>query len=135
MDRLIEEVAWWKEYIHIPCVKVFMSFDPKVIQINNLQKYLNITSPVAVTSNLNIPYAKAVPIQDLYDFRNIKKYGANIKVSCVFHEDKNPSAVIYVKNNNYHCFSCGIHLDSIAFIMKLQNLQFKEAVQCLMKMK
>lgn len=48
---------------------------------------------------------------------------------CPFHEDKTPS--MYVKNNFYHCFSCGVTGDTIDYIIKTKNISFVEAVKLL----
>lgn len=61
----------------------------------------------------------------------MQKYGIKSKhrkVSCPFHgSDKHPSAQIYDKN--FHCFTCGKHLDVIGFVQEYFNLDFKEAMQ------
>ena len=50
------------------------------------------------------------------------------KTRCPFHgSDKHPSAQIY--DNNFHCFTCGKHLDVIGFVQEYFNLNFKEAMQ------
>lgn len=53
------------------------------------------------------------------------------KISCVFHEDKHPSMVIYPSTNSFHCFGCGEHGDGVDFVMKLRGLSFKEAMRYL----
>lgn len=42
---------------------------------------------------------------------------------CPFHNDKDPSMKIYETQNIVHCFGCGVHADSIAFVQKLFNLE------------
>lgn len=71
---------------------------------------------------LDIQKAKSFPIESLYPF--VKK-GKN--VSCPFHTDSSPSASI--KYNRLVCFSCGFKGDGLAFIMKLNNVDFKTAVR------
>lgn len=61
----------------------------------------------------------------------MQKYGIKSrrgKARCPFHGiDKHPSAQIYEKN--FHCFTCGKHLDVIGFVQEYFNLDFKEAMQ------
>jgi len=131
MDELIEKTKHWSDIIkQEPLAVHFMSVDLDVIQINNLQKYLRLTSPIS-NNRIDTAKAKLFPIQDLYDFKKVKKTSTRIHCSCAFHEDKNPSAIIYLKDNVYHCFSCGSHMDSIAFKMAISNLNFINAVKSL----
>lgn len=53
----------------------------------------------------------------------------HIKLHCIlcpFHNDTSPSCRLY--EHNYHCFACGAHGDIIDLTMKLQNIDFKQAV-------
>ena len=67
-----------------------------------------------------IALARDYPITDLIEH---KRYFAK----CPFHPDK--TASMYLKNNFYHCFGCQEHGDVIDFIMKTENLTFKQAVE------
>ncbi len=73
--------------------------------------------------------AKRRPIADLY-VGQLRKTGKLLKGKCPFHEDQSPSFLIY-PNNSFHCFGCQANGDSIAFIMKRDSLDFKEAVKLL----
>lgn len=46
--------------------------------------------------------------------------------NCPFHDDR--TASLNIKNNFYHCHGCGETGDTIKFVMKRDNLTFKEAV-------
>ena len=48
---------------------------------------------------------------------------------CLFHEDKTPSAAI--RKGRFHCFGCGINLDVLGFIEKVQRTDFKGALNYL----
>lgn len=77
---------------------------------------------------LDVQKAKSIPIENLYEFR---KKGNN--VSCPFHgEDRHASASL--KYNRLVCFTCGLRLDAIAFVQKINNMKFKEAVEYLNKL-
>lgn len=54
-----------------------------------------------------------------------------LKTKCPFHQEKTASFVIY-KDNSWHCFGCNAHgRGAISFIMKLNNMNFKDAVKFL----
>jgi hypothetical protein len=73
--------------------------------------------------------AKQVPIQDFY-IGTLRKAGSRHLGRCPFHQEKSASFVVY-PDNTFHCFGCGAHGDSIAFVMKLNNLKFIEAIKLL----
>lgn len=58
----------------------------------------------------------------------LKKRGSNYFGLCPFHHEKTPSFSVNPKGNFYHCFGCGESGDVITFLMKIENLDFKEAV-------
>ena len=58
----------------------------------------------------------------------ITTQGKDSVVHCPFHEDKTPSCVISPKTNLYHCFGCGAGGSVIDWVMKTENLGFREAV-------
>jgi len=75
---------------------------------------------------LNIEKAKAFPIDRLLDFNR------GSKVTCLWHNDKNPSLHYYKKQNRVHCFSCGANKDAIDVVMALNpEKSFKDAVSYL----
>ncbi|WP_069649345.1 DNA primase [Caloranaerobacter ferrireducens] len=62
---------------------------------------------------------------------NLKRTGANYKALCPFHNEKTPSFVVSSSKQIFHCFGCGVGGDVITFIMKYENLDFKEAIKLL----
>ncbi|MDR3151863.1 MAG: DNA primase [Bifidobacteriaceae bacterium] len=48
---------------------------------------------------------------------------------CPFHDEKTPSFTISPHMNSWHCFGCGEHGDIYAFFMKLNSMNFPEAVE------
>ena len=50
---------------------------------------------------------------------------------CPFHEDHRPSLAFNVAKNNFHCYACGAHGNTIDLAMKLLNLPFLEACRWL----
>lgn len=61
----------------------------------------------------------------------LQRTGRNLKCSCPFHSEKTPSCVIYQDNGSFYCFGCGAGGDVITFIMKIENLDYIEAVRFL----
>lgn len=61
----------------------------------------------------------------------IKRQGRNRVCLCPFHSEKTPSLVIYNDTQSFYCFGCGAGGDVITFIMKIENLEYIEAVKFL----
>lgn len=70
--------------------------------------------------------ALGVPIVDV-----LIHYGVEIvnnKISCLWHDDSDPSAHIYDNTNKGVCFGCGKSFDPISIVMIKENIGFKDAV-------
>lgn len=61
----------------------------------------------------------------------VKRQGRNRACLCPFHSEKTPSMVIYNDTQSFYCFGCGAGGDVISFIMKIENLEYIEAVKFL----
>ena len=128
-DELIQELEVYKPWIEKEPFNInFLKIDPRLKIVNDLQKYLNYTKP-SKGNIINKDKAKAVPIQELYDFQKVFKTSTRIKALCPFHHEKTSSFVIYLNSNTFHCFGCNQSGDSIDFIMKLNGLSFIDAVK------
>lgn len=57
--------------------------------------------------------------------------GSSYKALCPFHSEKTPSFVVNKEKQIFKCFGCGEGGDVIGFIMKIENLDFIEAVKLL----
>jgi CHC2-type zinc finger protein/Toprim domain-containing protein len=64
----------------------------------------------------------AVPLADL-----IGEPLTNGKIVCPFHDDHSPSLTIFP--DHYHCFVCGAHGDSIDWLMLIEGMTRKQAIQ------
>ena len=62
---------------------------------------------------------------------NLKRRGRNMVGLCPFHGEKTPSFNIYTENGSFYCFGCGVGGDVITFIMKIENLDYIDAVKFL----
>jgi hypothetical protein len=94
-------------------------------------KRANQPKPTAIPGHINIEAvrerADIVSIVEGYGIRLLKS-GKNFKALCPFHSDKSPSFYIYPEEKRFHCYGCQADGDFIDFVMKLDNIGFKEAV-------
>ncbi|MBQ6152840.1 MAG: DNA primase [Ruminococcus sp.] len=65
------------------------------------------------------------------NYVQLKRRGRNLVGLCPFHGEKTPSFNIYTENGSFYCFGCGAGGDVITFIMKIENLDYIEAVRFL----
>lgn len=96
--------------------------------INKIRNLYRKIKNMPESEKLDIEKAKAVPILDIIG--GAMKRGN--MTHCPFHTDSHPSAKIN-KNNTLKCFSCGFYGDSVAVWMKINNVNFKDAVNQLNK--
>lgn len=64
---------------------------------------------------------------------SLKRQGRNSVCLCPFHSEKSPSCVVYhdAADPHFFCFGCGAGGDVITFIMKIENLDYVEAIKFL----
>lgn len=60
---------------------------------------------------------------------SVKPSGKNFACICPFHEDSSPSMTINQEKGFFHCFGCGEGGDVIKFLMKIDHLEFPEALR------
>ena len=63
----------------------------------------------------------------------LKRSSANLKGLCPFHSEKSPSFTVYPASNSFYCFGCGAGGDQISFIMRMEHLDYPDAVEFLAK--
>lgn len=59
----------------------------------------------------------------------LKRTGTNQKGLCPFHSERTPSFTVYPQTQSYYCFGCGAGGNAIDFIMRIENLDFRAAVE------
>lgn len=62
---------------------------------------------------------------------HVKSTGHSYKALCPFHNEKTPSFVISRDKQIFKCFGCGEAGDVLNFVMKIENLEFIDAVKFL----
>src|SRR5450755_1805896 len=64
------------------------------------------------------------------DYVKLRKAGAqNYSGLCPFHGEKTPSFSVHATRQFFHCFGCGVSGDVFAFVQKIENITFPEAVR------
>jgi DNA primase len=75
-----------------------------------------------------------ISILDLANtYLQTKKAGVNYKASCPFHTEKTPSFTISPAKNIAYCFSCHRGGGPIKFLMEIEKIEFRDALQILAK--
>jgi DNA primase len=65
-------------------------------------------------------------------YTQLKRAGSIYKGLCPFHGERTPSFVVFPHSGTWHCFgACGTGGDVISFVMRKENLDFREAVEML----
>ena len=62
-----------------------------------------------------------------------KKSGGNLWACCPFHGEKTPSFAVRPERQSYHCFGCGKGGGVIGFVMEIERVGFRDAVELLAK--
>ena len=61
----------------------------------------------------------------------LKRSGRNFFGLCPFHNEKSPSFSVSPDKQIFHCFGCGVGGNVFTFLMKIEGINFIEAVQML----
>ncbi|MBI2485029.1 DNA primase [Candidatus Uhrbacteria bacterium] len=68
------------------------------------------------------------------EYLELKKAGAgSFKAVCPFHAEKTPSFHVSKEKQIWHCFGCGEGGDVFAFLMRMEGIEFPEALRLLGK--
>lgn len=66
------------------------------------------------------------------EYVKLRKSGAqNFQGLCPFHQEKSPSFSVHASRQFFHCFGCGASGDVLAFVQKIENITFPEALRLL----
>lgn len=82
------------------------------------------TSVEEIKSKLNL-------IEVLREYVQLQNGRGNFRALCPFHKEKNPSFMASEEKQIWKCFGCGAGGDMFSFVMKIENIEFKEALKIL----
>ena len=63
------------------------------------------------------------------EYIRLTKAGSNWKALCPFHNEKSPSFMVSEERGSWHCFGCGKGGDVLSFVMELEGVGFREALE------
>lgn len=70
-------------------------------------------------------------VQFVSSYLQLQKAGANYKAQCPFHAEKTASLMVSPEKQIFKCFGCDAGGDVIEFLMRIENLNFPEALEML----
>jgi DNA primase len=73
-----------------------------------------------------------IDIVDLIgEYLTLKKVGSGYQGLCPFHSEQKPSFYVSPERQSFKCFGCGAYGDIFTFIMKIEGISFREALEML----
>ena len=89
---------------------------------------MSLGSPLDVKEQVR----QAVDIVDLVgSYMQLRRQGRNFVGTCPWHDDRRPSFQVNPDRQSFKCWVCDIGGDVFSFVMKMENLEFREALELL----
>jgi DNA primase len=76
---------------------------------------------------------RAPILEVISDYMSLRKSGANYQGLCPFHGEKSPSFNVNPARGIFHCFGCGAGGNVVTFVMRMEGMNFPQAVKFLAK--
>ena len=70
-------------------------------------------------------------VEVISEYVHLKKSGRNFMGLCPFHRERTPSFCVSMDKQIFKCFGCSQGGNVITFIMKIENLEFYDALEFL----
>lgn len=74
------------------------------------------------TTKIRKIYSDKDIVQTIESYIEIEPSGSRFRALCPFHEDSQPSLVIYPQTGSYYCFSCNAGGNAEMFISRMKNV-------------
>ena len=112
--------------LHVNYIAIEQKTKPIISVIKRIDGRRAQTSKLSITDD-DITRAKEYPISELFSqlTSQVVRHGMT---KCCFHQD-NTASLSLRKHNRFHCFGCDAKGDTIDLYMRLNNVNFVQAVR------
>lgn len=135
-DEILVEVEFAKQEQSLSDNLPYKEYQAKRIkalrsEIDRRRSLQQVVKQSAITLDFIQDLKRRIDIRDIFNWMGIlvRPNGTHRETyTCPAHPDKHPSGVIYVDDQQYHCFQCGAHGDVFDCLMAFRGMTFMQAV-------